>query len=657
MKNPVGFLCHQAWGLPAWKILKAEIREEGLWIEGYISETEEEAWTLIKEGILRALSIGFRIKKSELDEDTEIRTIKDLELLEISLVGIPANPETLIQQARSKGLNFKSLDKYLKITTEKKGDMTFEYDDENKNLTVGEPTKEEFDEMEAKEVMDKIGLLENKIDSIPKGLTEEEAKKTITDINKAIDELKDSNTGLVKTSDLEDLKTKSKDDLLEAMKTLEKKMEETWVKPPKIEHDFSSIGQAKRLGNLEGLDNPVNFKMALIGTDVEKAAAQLGMMDNKHLLKELQEASDDLLIVGAYMKMVGGTPEGAVWNRSPQRLKTYKRYMALVAEFQKAMDTGTSGEGSDWLPTGMSSQLAETLRIERTLGKLLPRFPQPMKSYVWPLRTSGATAYIVSEATADSAANVFALTTPGTSSITFTAKGMGAGIVTSDEETEDSIIPILPFIRTELARALADGEENALINGDDATTHQDTDVAALGASDIRKIFDGLRFDALANASGDASGTLTYALMISTLKKAGKYSVPKEKGFWLAGIDSYYKMMALSEFTGYNVFAQMAVAGKGELPLAIGHPVVISAYMRNDLGPVGVNAASDNVHTALMFVCPSGYMIGDRQIYTVESDRLVMTSQSVLVAKQRIDFKKMKPSTDTTSSILYNITTA
>ena len=235
---------------------------------------------------------------------------------------------------------------------------------------------------------------------------------------------------------------------------------------------------------------------------------------------------------------------------------------------------------------------------------------------------------------------------------------MGSAIFTSDEEVEDSIIPILPFMRTELATAQRNGEENALINGDDATTHQDTDVAALGSSDIRKIFDGLRLDAIANASYGMSGTLTYAKMVSVLETSGKWGLPEAgDGLWLVSVAAYYKMLGLSEFTGYNVFSNMAVAGTGSLPNALGHPVVPSAYMRQDLDPNGVNAASDNVHTAIMYLNPKGYMIGDRKIYTVESDRYPLTGQTVIVAKQRIDFKKMATTSATPCSIGINITTA
>ncbi len=628
MKNPVLFFAHETWRFPIGKILKMQIKEHGVWVQAKISEGADVVWGLIKEEILKTFSFGYKLLKYDDNEKTGVRTLRDIDLYEISLPPIPANPGAMIELVKSMGIeipNLKSMHKEESMTKEELQAIT--------------------DAMEAK------------IDAMPKAFTADEAKKALSDIHKEVEELKKK--GDISPEALKELQEKSSADLMAAVKVLEKKIETTFVTPAKMVHEMAGVDQAKRLGNLEMLSNAEHFKQHIVSADYEKAAARIGLTDQKHLLKELQDASDDLLIVGACLGMTKPGPGGVgtIWDILPFGLKTYQPYKRLLDEFHKALDTATATEGTEWVPTGMSGTLLRDIELERGLVSRMQRFNLPTSPYEWPIVTSGATAYIIAEALNDSNANTFTQSTPGTSQITFTAQGMGAAVTVSGEIVEDSIIPIIPFIRQELALALSDGEETAIINGDNASTHQDTDVAALGSSDIRKIFDGLRLDALANASVAIGGTLTYALMVSILKKADKWAIKPGEAFWLASVDSYYKALALTQFTGYDAFGTAAVAQQGQLPWAIGHPMVPSAFMRNDLDPNGVNAASDNVHTALMIVNAKGYMIGDRRQSTVETDRIVLTDQTVIVAKQRLDLQKITVSGATPSAIGINITSA
>lgn len=102
MKNPVLLLGHDM-SKPVGKGIEAEIREKGLWIKGEIAKGvsyADDAWSLVKQKVLRAFSIGYRILKDELVEGEskdsgKVRRITKLELYEVSLVSIPANRESL----------------------------------------------------------------------------------------------------------------------------------------------------------------------------------------------------------------------------------------------------------------------------------------------------------------------------------------------------------------------------------------------------------------------------------------------------------------------------------------------------------------------------------------------------------------------------------
>ena len=72
-----------------------DMREDdtGLYVKGRLSDTQlgREAYTLLKDGALSGLSIGFTTRKSKLDNETGVRTLTDVQLWETSLVTFPAN--------------------------------------------------------------------------------------------------------------------------------------------------------------------------------------------------------------------------------------------------------------------------------------------------------------------------------------------------------------------------------------------------------------------------------------------------------------------------------------------------------------------------------------------------------------------------------------
>jgi HK97 family phage prohead protease len=60
-----------------------------------------EAHALLKMGAINGLSIGFMTKQAAYDEKTEIRTLTEVELWEVSLVTFPANTQARVTQVKS----------------------------------------------------------------------------------------------------------------------------------------------------------------------------------------------------------------------------------------------------------------------------------------------------------------------------------------------------------------------------------------------------------------------------------------------------------------------------------------------------------------------------------------------------------------------------
>jgi len=106
-KNPVVLFGHKYDEPPIGKALWIKNDGDGLIAKVKFASTEfaQEIFTLFKEGIMSAFSVGF-IPKQWVDGDGEKkarRTYEKWELLEFSAVAVPANPEALAL-AMSKGL-------------------------------------------------------------------------------------------------------------------------------------------------------------------------------------------------------------------------------------------------------------------------------------------------------------------------------------------------------------------------------------------------------------------------------------------------------------------------------------------------------------------------------------------------------------------------
>lgn len=92
MDNPVLLFQHD-WDKVIGTVTSAEVTDKGLYIRAKVSAAKdvEDVRTKILEGSLRTFSIGYNEVDAVFDERTKTNVIKELELLEISVVTIPAN--------------------------------------------------------------------------------------------------------------------------------------------------------------------------------------------------------------------------------------------------------------------------------------------------------------------------------------------------------------------------------------------------------------------------------------------------------------------------------------------------------------------------------------------------------------------------------------
>lgn len=76
--------------------------DRGLYVESYIAKTRQgdEALELAREGIIDSMSIGYMVRESDYKDDG-VRVIKELDLMEYSLVTWPMNESAIITGVKS----------------------------------------------------------------------------------------------------------------------------------------------------------------------------------------------------------------------------------------------------------------------------------------------------------------------------------------------------------------------------------------------------------------------------------------------------------------------------------------------------------------------------------------------------------------------------
>jgi len=102
-KNPVLLYQHKH-DNPIGRVSKVTVDKKGMFIEASVSEAAEKLHgihSLIKDGALKSFSVGFLVKDGKHDKSSDTFVISEVELLEISVVSVPANQESLFSVRKS----------------------------------------------------------------------------------------------------------------------------------------------------------------------------------------------------------------------------------------------------------------------------------------------------------------------------------------------------------------------------------------------------------------------------------------------------------------------------------------------------------------------------------------------------------------------------
>lgn len=373
----------------------------------------------------------------------------------------------------------------------------------------------------------------------------------------------------------------------------------------------------------------------------------------RQAIRQFQATVAEMQLFGlAVSRSAGSGADGfQVAREHPAFRERYRRVL-------RAMDTDTSNEGIDWIPTGIGASLHEKVRAAGRVSALFQSVQMPTNPWKWPLEGADASAYRVAEPTSDSATKVTA-STPGTGAATFDAEILGGRVLFSRSLEADSALAILPYVQRKLVQAFVDAEEKAILDGDSDGTHQDADVQAIGATDPRTAWDGLRKRALANASSNGNGAASVTILAGLRAAMGRYGLNPTDLAFIVGLSSYYDLITDTSVTTVDKLGPAATILSGQLASVYGIPIIVSEHVREVLNASGVEDGITQTKTYALCVNRNEWVMGRRSPLSIETDDSIYreTYQRVAVAFMREDFQNVNAagSGADDTAISYNIT--
>jgi len=320
--------------------------------------------------------------------------------------------------------------------------------------------------------------------------------------------------------------------------------------------------------------------------------------------------------------------------------KADRQLLEIVAG-RKAMDTGTAGSGSEWVPTELRDEVLKFVEVANKLRGYLPTVAMPSDTYTLPTLTGNATVYYKGENAAPTAGS------PTTAGTDLVAKKLIGLVEWSYELDENSVVPMLGLLKENLGKALGNAEERVIIWGDTTETAGNNIDNNVSAGNPQLAFDGLWKTA---KGGTATWFIAYDTSWPASIRAARQamdvygSMPQDL---LIVVPPYVfnKLVTDDGFLTWDKVGGAASALTGLLPGANpgnvygffdGSPVVVSGYVyKTDANGVRLTTEENNTaYNAVVAHRPS-VILGERQQVRIEVDRDITAQTHKIVASERI----------------------
>jgi hypothetical protein len=392
----------------------------------------------------------------------------------------------------------------------------------------------------------------------------------------------------------------------------------------------------------------------------------------------LREQNDKAVMLDAIMR--GRDPSGYQQRGGASSLKIVQECRRFAGElFEKA----TSGavdtvDLANWVPAHFSSLMWDDVRLATPEASLFPEIIMPGKTMDLNVNLTDPEGQLVPEVTTIAAANPFADTLVqdlDPTKRTLSAKKFRSRIVFSGEVEEDAIVAQLPFYRAMLVEGMSNAIADAIINGDEGGTLDNTasavdhftksNPAGTDTGDSRGAFDGLRAflednTALPDTFVDGSGgDLSSGLIGSVWERMGEYGAGgNDQLITFTSPVGYIKLVQDNNFITKDLMGEMATLLTGAIGKVWNIPVSVSRRYPINLasGTGKIGAAADSATTGACVVRRDKCILGNRRRMTMGMDRYGATDAGDIYLFWRGDFERLLPVTKPWIGGLFNLAT-
>jgi hypothetical protein len=323
--------------------------------------------------------------------------------------------------------------------------------------------------------------------------------------------------------------------------------------------------------------------------------------------------------------------------------------MAMPAEIRRVIEPSIramydgSNVGAELIDDGFVPSIYRAFEVPRGLAAAFADVQVSNETFSRPKVTSGARPYKKGDISNDNPA-AFTPSTPATDTASFTVPALAVRVLVGEHFAEDSALAAIPYVQEEIRRALEDGYEDCMINGDTAATHQDAiatwnirsrwGASGLGGSaDHRRTFLGLRAKAYdASNTTDQSAAQTAAGFLADMATLSERAV---SGLVCVVSPEYLiaKMMDWDEVQTVEKFGPGATILSGQIASVFGVPVVVSRFMSSDLAATGLYTGSSS-YTGKLLVDRSAWSHYTRRGAMVEIDKEIKSGHYEIVGSIR-----------------------
>jgi HK97 family phage prohead protease len=604
MNNPIILFNHD-YNKPIGRAKGISVDENGLQLHAKIAKSAGDVKELVKEGVLGAFSVGFKVKDAEYMTETDGYRIKDAELFEVSVVSVPCNQGATFSIAKS----FDNEKEYRKFHESLRAGSTEIADAVEVKQPRGEKSQEE-----------KI-MSEDVKNVTPEGFNLDEFAQKIAGETAAKFAMQQAEQKAKEAKELEEKQAVEADEKA----AVEAKQEEQKTIVTSV-----MSGAEKLMQDLEARVNQKNEDLESVVKELEKTIAEkseevMKMRESKRVFSDRgnsdwKKAFEQDILDAKF----AGVATGKGWNNEyaesvMQKVNEHSGVQVSSADFEQVV----------------SSNIERDIQNELVLAPLFREIVMSSANMIVPILPDSGYAEFASAQTASGSSPHGNLAERGDSygspygGVDLTERSLSTKKLISqsylgNETEEDAILPILPLIRESMVRSHARAIENAILAGDDA----DGAFGTSGAS-----FEGLLHlarndsDYTQSSTAFASDSLTAAELLSLRKNMGKYGVNPQDVVYIVSQRSYFELLEDGEFQDANLVGDMATKLSGEIGQVFGSRVLLCDEFATPA--TGAFAA--------IAVYPRNFVMPRLRGVTIESDYEVANQRRVLVASQRLGF--------------------